>query len=107
MVVSVVFALVVLLAAGVWVGRGIARRHARRAAATGPGSGVDLAIHVRSFADIDDETARRRCTCGERLRATGEGAREVPPRRYRFARLACDECEEETVLWFDVTEALQ
>jgi hypothetical protein len=61
---------------------------------------------VRSFDEIDRAIAARRCHCGERLRATGEGARDAGTHRYRFARLACDACEEERVLYFDVTNVL-
>jgi hypothetical protein len=101
--VGLLFGLAVLVAAAVWVARGMARRRARRWVADGPGSSPERAIAVHAFEDMDAAVGTRRCPCGERLRATGEGSREIPPHRYRFARLACDECQEETVLWFDVT----
>ncbi len=71
---------------------------------SGPGSTVELAIAVRGFDEIDRVVAARRCACGRRLRTTGEGARQVGARRFRLTRLACDDCEEEAVLFFDVTE---
>ena len=101
---GLVFALVVLLAATMWVTRGWRARGRRRLAASGPGSTIERAIPVRSFDDIDRIVAARRCACGRQLRSTGEGARQRGPQRFRLTRLACDDCEEETVLFFDVTE---
>ena len=105
--IAIVFALVVLVASVVWVKRRLDVRAARRRHATGPGTAVASAIPARSYADIDDTVRVRRCHCGPRLRLSGEGARDEGTRRYRIARLACDECEETSVLYFDVTEALQ
>ena len=99
-------AAVVLVAAGVWVARRLQARAARRHAASGPGSSPERAIAVRSFDEIDRTVAARRCVCGTPLQLTGEGAREAGGRRYRLARLTCDECEEETVVYFDVTAVL-
>ena len=59
---------------------------------------------MRSFDEIDRVVGARRCTCGRPLRSTGEGARQVGGRRFRFARLACDDCEEEHLIFFDVSE---
>lgn len=100
------FASVVLIAAAVWLRRRMRARAARRRALSGPGSSLDAAIPVRSFAEIDEEIAAQRCECGTRLRPIGEGARQAGECRYRFARLACAECEEETVLYFDVSAVL-
>ena len=107
MVVAVFFALVVIVASSVWVTRGLRARGARNRHATGPGTSPDSALRARSYDDIDSTVRTRRCHCGTRLRLSGEGAREEGARRYRIARLACDECEESLVLWFDVTEVLQ
>lgn len=101
---SLLFALVVLLAATTWMVRRRRARTRRRRMTTGPGSSIERAIAVRSFDDIDAVVAARHCACGERLRSTGEGARQAGMHRFRFTRLACDECEEETVLFFDVTD---
>ena len=65
---------------------------------------MERAIPVRSFDEIDAAVSARRCACGRRLRTTGEGARQVGAQRLRLTRLACDDCEEETVLFFDVSE---
>ncbi len=101
---GLVFAVVVLLAATTWVTRRWRARGRRRLLATGPGSSVEHAIAVRGFDEIDAVVRARRCACGRLLRPTGEGARHAGPRRFRLTRLACDECEEETVLFFDVTD---
>jgi hypothetical protein len=98
------FAVVVLLAVTVWVVRGWRARGRRQLAATGPGSTMERAIPVRSFDEIDRIVAARRCGCGRPLRPTGEGARQLGPQRFRLTRLACDDCEEEMVIYFDVTE---
>lgn len=101
---GLLFAAVVLLAATVWVARRWRARGRRRLLATGPGSSLEQAIPVGGFDQIDAVVAARHCECGRALRSTGEGARQRGPRRYRFTRLACDDCEEETVLYFDVTD---
>ncbi|MBI3768585.1 MAG: hypothetical protein HY271_08835 [Deltaproteobacteria bacterium] len=103
---GLLFAVVVLLAATTWVTRRWRARGRRRLLTTGPGSSVEHAIAVRSFDEIDAVVRTRRCECGRPLRATGEGARQVGPRRFRLTHLACDECEEETVLVFDVTDVV-
>jgi hypothetical protein len=103
---GLIFTAVVIVAAATWIVRGMRVRAARNRVRSGPGTSLAQAIPVRSFDEIDRTLARRRCHCGTDLRLTGEGARSVAERRYRLARLACDECEEETVLYFDVSEAL-
>jgi hypothetical protein len=101
---GLLFALVVLVAATTWVVRRWQARARRAQRHSGPGSSAERAIPVRTFDDIDRAVAQRRCECGRRLRTTGEGARQLGPQRLRFTRLACDECEEETVVFFDVSE---
>ena len=101
---GLLFALVVLLAATTWVARRWRARGRHRAFARGPGSSTERAIPVRSFEEIDRVVGARRCRCGHPLRQTGEGARHMGARRFRFARLACDDCEEEHLVFFDVTE---
>lgn len=103
---GLLFAIVVLLAATTWVTRRWRARGRRRQLASGPGSSIERAIAVRSFDDIDGVVRTRRCGCGRRLRTTGEGARQVGMRRFRLTRLACDDCEEETVVFFDVSEVM-
>ena len=103
---GLVFAAIIVVAAGMWIARGVRARAARARSRSGPGSSLETAIAVRSFDEIDAAVRARRCHCGARLRTTGEGARQAGDHRYRFARLACDECEEETVLYFDVSDVL-
>jgi hypothetical protein len=105
-VTGLLFASVVLIAAATWIARGASRRAARRRAQEGPGTSADAAIAVRAFDDIDRAVAARRCHCGASLRTCGEGSRQEGTRRLRFARLACDECEEISTLYFDVSEVL-
>jgi hypothetical protein len=102
--VGLLFAVIVLLAATTWVARRWRARGRRRLMTSGPGSTIELAIPVRSFDQIDAVVGARHCECGRPLRSTGEGARQGGARRFRLTRLACDECEEETVLYFDVTD---
>jgi hypothetical protein len=86
------------------------RRHRRRrlvgAAATRAGSSPEAAIAVRRFDEIDEHVSGRWCHCGGYLERRGEGTREEGGRRYRLARLRCQECEAEAVVYFDTTEVL-
>jgi hypothetical protein len=82
------------------------RASLRRAAETQPGASPDLAIHVRSYTEMDDHLAHRWCHCGGYLERTGEGSREASGRRLRIARLACQECERVTEVFFDTTDVL-
>jgi hypothetical protein len=76
----------------------------RQAARERAGASPDLAIAVRSFAEIDDHLTRRWCHCGGYLERTGEGTRELAGRRFRIARLRCQECEDAAEVFFDTTE---
>jgi hypothetical protein len=84
------------------------RRHRRtslrRAAAERAGASPDLAIAVRSFAEMDEHLTRRWCHCGGYLERTGEGTRDAGGRRFRIARLRCQECEDAAEVFFDTTE---
>jgi len=102
-VTSLLFAAVVLVTAAAWVLRGAARRRARAASRRGPGTSLAEAIPVSSFETIDETVTARRCHCGAGMHAVGEGARELDGRRFRYARVECDACEDEQVLYFDVT----
>ncbi len=97
------FAFVVLVTAAVWVTRGVRKRQARASVRRGPGTSLEEALPVSSFDAIDDAVRARRCHCGAGVHAVGEGTREVGDRRFRYARLECDACEEEQLLYFDVT----
>ena len=101
---GILFALVAMVAAGVWIWRGARARAERRLLHEGPGTTPDQAIAVSSFEDIDLTVAGRACSCGTGLRLTGEGSRQDGERRLRVTRMVCDECEEVFTLYFDLTE---
>lgn len=103
---GLLFAAVAVVAAAVWLGRGVRTRRERRRLREGPGTSAARAIPVRSFDAIDRAVASRRCHCGSRLRTAGEGARQEGDRRLRMVQLVCDECEESWPLYFDVSEVL-
>jgi hypothetical protein len=82
------------------------RARLARAARTRPGASAEHAIHIRSYSDIDEHLARRWCACGGYLERTGEGTREAGGRRFRVARLCCQECERVEEVFFDTTDLL-
>jgi hypothetical protein len=100
---GLLFASVVVVAAGVWVMRGVRRRRARASLRTGAGTSMEHAVAVRSFDEIDALVDARHCHCGAGVHTVGEGTRELEGRRFRYARLECDACEDEQLLFFDVT----
>jgi hypothetical protein len=105
-VTSILFTLAIL-AAVVAVGvRRMRRTRLRRAAETRPGSSLERAIYIRSYGDMDEHLAGRWCVCGGYLERTGEGTRDSGGRRYRIARLACQECEALAEVFFDTTDVL-
>jgi hypothetical protein len=82
------------------------RARLRRAARTRLGASADLAIHIRSFGDMDEHLRQRWCACGGYLERSGEGTRESGGRRFRVARLTCQECETVDEVYFDTTDVL-
>jgi hypothetical protein len=102
-VTGLLFAVVVLIAATVWVVRGLRTRQAQARTRRGPGTSLADALPVGSFEDIDRAVAARRCHCGSRVHTIGEGTRAAGDRRFRYTRLECDACEDEQLLFFDVT----
>ena len=100
---GLIFASVVLVAAVVWVWRGVRQRQARASVRRGRGTSLAEAIPASSFDAIDDVVAARRCHCGAGVHVLGEGAPELDGRRYRYVRVECDGCEDEQLLYFDVT----
>ena len=100
---GLIFASVVLVAAVVWVMRGVQRRRARTSVQSGPGTSIEHAIPVGSFDAIDEALRARRCHCGAGVHMVGEGARAIDDRRFRYTRVECDACEDEQLLFFDVT----
>jgi hypothetical protein len=102
-VTALLFAAVVLVAATVWVMRGVRTRRARASLRRGPGTSLEDALPVTSFEQIDRMVAARRCHCGAGVHTVGEGTRAAGDRRFRYTRLECDTCEDEHWLFFDVT----
>jgi hypothetical protein len=82
------------------------RARLRRAAADRPGSSPERAISIRSYHDMDAHLGRRWCACGGYLERRGEGTRQLGARRYRIARLGCQECESVEEVFFDTTDLL-
>ena len=82
------------------------RRRLRRAAATRAGSSPEQAITIRSFTEMDEHIGQRWCACGGYLERSGEGSREREGRRFRVARLRCQECEAIDEVYFDTTDVL-
>ena len=98
---------VVIVAAVVAVGlRRLRRSRLRRAARTRAGSSAERAFHIRSYAEMDEHLARRWCHCGGYLERSGEGTRDVGARRFRVARLVCQECEDVEEVFFETTDVL-
>ena len=65
-----------------------------------------MAIAIDSYLDMDEHLAGRWCVCGGYLERLGEGSRAVGDRRYRIARLRCQECDELDEVFFDTTDVL-
>jgi len=82
------------------------RTRLRKAALTRAGASPDLAIAIRSYVEMDEHLAGRWCWCGGFLERTGEGTRDVAGRRYRVARMCCQECEAVDEVFFDTTDLL-
>jgi hypothetical protein len=104
MLVSLLLTLAIVAAVVAVARRRLRRTRLRQAAATREGASAERAIYVRSFVEIDDHLGRRWCHCGGFLERTGEGSRESGGRRFRIARLRCQECEELAEVYFDTTE---
>ena len=82
------------------------RARLERAARTRAGASAELAIHIRSFTEMDEHLGRRWCSCGGYLERSGEGTREIGGRRFRVARMTCQECESVEDVFFDTTDVL-
>jgi hypothetical protein len=104
--VSILFTLAILAAVTAVGTRRLRRARLRRAAADRPGASPERAIYIRSYGDMDEHLAARWCFCGGYLERTGEGTRESAGRRFRVARLACQECESVEEVFFDTTDVL-
>lgn len=103
---SLLFTLVIVAAVAAMGMRRRRRSRLRRAAATRAGATAELAIPIRSFTEMDDHLAGRWCHCGGYLERTGEGTRESGTRRYRIARLRCQECDEAVEVYFETSDVV-
>ena len=96
---------VAVIAAVVAVGlRRLRRVRLRHAARTRLGASAENAIFIRSYTEMDEHLGQRWCACGGYLERTGEGTRDIGGRRFRVARLACQECERVEEVFFDTTD---
>jgi hypothetical protein len=105
-VITIVFVAAIVTALASLGARRWRRTRLARAARTRAGASVELAIHIRSYAEMDGHLSGRWCACGGYLERLGEGTREVSGRRLRVARLRCQECERVDEVFFDTTELL-
>lgn len=82
------------------------RARLRRAAGERLGASPERAIAIRSYAEMERHLTRRWCGCGGYLERAGEGTRDAGERRFRIARLRCQECEAVDEVFFDTTDVL-
>lgn len=82
------------------------RRRARiRELAQEREGGTDArAIPITSYDEMDPWIAGRVCVCGGRLTRIGEGTHAARGRRFRIARMRCDDCDQLDELYFDTTD---
>ena len=106
MVLGLLLGLTVIVAVVAVGGRRWRRARLERAGKTRLGASPDLAIAIRSFADMEEHLGRRWCVCGGYLERSGEGSRTEGDRRYRVARLVCQECERVEEVFFDTTDVV-
>ena len=83
---------------------GIRRLQRNRAARARPGATIHRPVAVHRFDEIDDAVQGRACWCGGTFVIAGEASRVVGERRFRIARLVCNQCERDELMYFDVTE---
>jgi len=93
----------VLTAVGFSAWRWLRRARVARRMRALPGGSAATAIVVTSFDQIDAEIRRRRCPCGGRNDAHGEGTKAEGGRSLRVVRLECRFCERRAALYFDVS----
>jgi len=105
-VIGPLLAVVVLVAVAAVGLRRWQRARLRQAARNRAGTSAERAIHVRSYTEMDEHLAQRWCGCGGYLERAGEGTREAGGRRFRVARLMCQECESVDEVYFDTTDVL-
>jgi hypothetical protein len=107
MIVQLLLVTAIVAAVAAVGARRLRRARLLRAAARRPGCSAEQAIVIRSFAEMEPHLARRWCPCGGYLEMRGEGTRENGGRRFRVARLGCQECERVEEVFFETTDLLQ
>ena len=104
--IGLLLAVTIVVAVAAVARRRFRRARLARAARSRPGASGELAIHVRSYGEVDDHLGRRWCACGGFLERTGEGSRVAAGRRLRVVRMVCQECERVDEVFFDTTDVL-
>lgn len=105
--INLLFVLAIVAAIGALGIRRLRRKRLQALAAQRPGAHPDNALAIRTFDEMDLHLRGRLCPCGGTMELAGEGSRDLDERRFRGARLVCDECEESEVVFFDTTDLLQ
>ena len=82
---------------------GVRRWQRVRAARHRPGATIHRPVTVRSFDEIDAALQGHHCWCGGFFVLSGETSRTIGDRRFRVARLICNQCERDELMYFDVT----
>jgi len=82
---------------------GVRRWQRTRATRRRSGATIHRPVTVRSFDEIDTALRGHSCWCGGSFVLSGETSRTVGDRRFRIARLVCNECERDELMYFDVT----
>jgi hypothetical protein len=85
------------------VAAGVRRWQRTRGAQRRPGATIHRPIAIDSFDEIDAALRGRTCWCGGLLVPSGETSRAIGDRRFRVARLVCNRCERDELMYFDVT----
>ncbi|MFQ5353094.1 MAG: hypothetical protein ACE5D3_08475 [Candidatus Binatia bacterium] len=99
---ALTLALLVALASVAY--RAVRRARTRRVLASLPGASAETAIRVGSFDRMDDAIQQRRCHCGGFLTNLGEGSARSEERVLRLVRVECRKCEEQSFLYFDLSQ---
>jgi hypothetical protein len=103
-VLGVLIGLAVLVAVAAVAARRVRGWRLDRADAERAGASAERAVYIRSFTEMDDHLSGMWCRCGGYLERVGEGSREESGRRFRVARLVCQECERPREVFFETTD---
>lgn len=101
--ITLILGIVVLVAV---VAVGVRRFQKSQTGKRRPGATIHRPVLVQRFDEIDMFINGRACWCGGTFFTNGETSRAIGERRFRIARLVCNECERDELVYFDVTAAL-